>query len=206
MPRLILRLLSLALLFPAGAWSQASPDPGIDFGRISDIDRITRDRDAVKRAAGSLAKLELAYTSSGDLKSTLTKTSLQSVRILVEVNGKQIKKIAASKKPKLQESVQPGPLRVKALWSRPGSRMEAKCEANLDVGFKQVLFWPYGGDDGFTCEIIDLYLPDEVFQAWKGSLAQDQIPGFNHCATTTHRESAAFWKCIDGAGIPFPQR
>lgn len=84
--------------------------------------------------------------------------------------------------------------------------MEAKCETHLDVGFKQVLFWPYGGDDGFTCEIIDHYLPEEEFDAWKNALTQEQIPGFNNCATTQHRESPGFWKCIDEAKIPFPDR
>ncbi len=198
----------LFLMMPLSALSQpaARPGPLANGARISDIDRITRQRDAIKDASGAMARLELAYTGSGDLKSTFIKTSMQSLRITLEVNGKQIKKLALSKKTKLEEAVDPGPMHVKAIWSRPGTRAEATCEADLGIGFKQVLFWPYGGTDGFHCEIIDHYFPDEIFQSWKGALTQEQIPGFNHCATTTHRESSAFWQCIDAAEIPFPQR
>lgn len=202
---------SLLILFflclPAVTWSQAAAPGPLPSGRgISDIDRLTRDRENIKSSAGSMGRLELAYSSSGDLKSSFIKTGMHSLRLTLEVNGKQIKKLAASKKPKLEEAVEPGPMRVKAIWSRPGTRLDHTCEADLDVGFKQVLFWPYGGDDGFHCEIIDLYFPDEVFQAWKNDLTQEQIPGYNQCATTHHRESSPFWKCIDEAGIPFPQR
>lgn len=197
----------LSALVPAVALAQASPPPLPPIGDpISDIDRMTRERDANKRFfTKTMATLHLTYNGSGDLRTQLIKTELQSLFMTVQVDGKQIKGIAKNEKPKVQEAVDAGPLRVKGRWSRPGTRRETECRGELVVGFQQVVFLPYGGEHGFSCAIEMRNLPEEVYEEWKAGLDADQSAAYYDCTTRHARGSADFWGCVDAAGVPFPQ-
>ena len=197
--------LSLFALLPAVALAQASPAPLPPGAPISDIDRMMRDKDTNERFhSKTMVTLNLTYTSAGDLKSSLIKTEAHSLFMTVEVNGKQVKRIASSKKPKVQEAVEAGPIHVTGRWARPGIRRETKCKGELTVGFQQIVFLPYGGVDGFSCHVEMRNLPEEVYEGWKAGFDADQTSAYGNCASRFPRGSAEFWSCIDGAGIPFP--
>ncbi len=172
----------------------------------SDLDRANRLRDTDSRDNSAIATMELTYWTSGDLKSVFVKHNPQNLFVTLEVDGAQLKELAKNKKPKVQEAVAPGALIAKGRWSRPGKRWETYCGGNLRVGFQQVVFLPYGGEDGyFGCEIMPRLLPDKVFNSWKDSLAGEQLTGYNDCAGVHPRGSSEFWSCIENSEIPFPE-
>ncbi len=201
-----LSLCALLTLLPAVALAQASPAPLPPGAPISDMDRLFREKDTNERFFNKrMATLNLTYTSSGDLKSSLVKTELHSLFMTVEANGKKIKAIAKTEKPKVQEAVEAGPLNVIGRWARPGTRRETKCSGELTVGFHHIVFLPYGGVDRFSCHVEMRNLPEEVYDQWKASFDPDQTSAYGGCASQYARGGAEFWSCIDGAGIPFPQ-
>ena len=205
-PRTVLICL-LSALVPAVALAQASPPPLAPLGpATSDIDRLTRERDTNKKFFNkTMATLNLTYSSSGDLTSSLIKTELHSLFMTVEVNGKQLKGLAKNEKPKVQEAVEAGKLNVKGRWSRPGIRRVTECEGELAVGFQQIVFLPYGDVHGFSCHVEPRNLPEEVYEEWQAGLDAEQAGAFQDCASQSPRGTAEFWSCIDGAGVPFPQ-
>ena len=202
---LVLFVLPLAL--PEAARSQEGAGPLGPLGPpISDLDMANRLKDTELRDTEALATLELTYTTSGDLKSVMVKKNPQNLFVTLELDGEQLKDIARNKKPKVKEAVQPGQLTAKGRWSRPGKRLETFCEGQLEVGFQQVVFFPYGGEDGyFGCEILPRLLPDEEFTAWKEGLPSEQSQAYYECAGVHPRGSGDFWTCIDKSGIPFPR-
>ncbi len=197
---------ALSALVPAVTLAQASPEPASAGPPISSIDRLTRDRDTKKQFfSNTMVTLNLTYKSSGDLRSSLIKTEAHNLFMTVEVNGQQIKGIAKSKKPKVQEAVKAGPMNVKGRWARPGTRLETKCSGELTVGFQQIAFLPYGGKDGFSCYVEKRTLAEEVYEEWKAAFDPEQKGAHGNCATQHARGSTEFWSCIEGAGIPFPE-
>ncbi|MEM7585661.1 MAG: hypothetical protein AAF560_19890 [Acidobacteriota bacterium] len=204
-------LLLLLLVVPSAAWAQpgrpGSPGALGPLGpATSDLDRANRLRDTSLRDTSVLATMELSYRASGDLKTALIKHNPQNLFVTLEVDGEQLKKLAKNKKPKLQEAVPPGVLMAKGRWSRPGKRYETHCGGNLNVGFQKVIFFPYGGEEGFFgCEILPRLLPDKVFNGWKDNLEGEQLKGYNDCAGVHPRGSSEFWSCIENSEIPFPQ-
>ncbi len=201
-----LLLCTLLALMPAVAFGQAARGELATGARISDLDRMTRDRDANERFfSKTMATLNLTYQSSGDLRSSLIKTELHSLFMTVEVNGELVKGIAKSKKPKVQEAIKAGPLNVKGRWARPGTRRETECMGELTVGFQQIAFLPYGGDDGFSCHVEVRILPKEVYEEWRATFDSEQVGAYVNCVTEHTRGSTEFWNCIDSAGIPFPR-
>ncbi len=206
-----MRVLSMALLItwiPAAAALAQAPSPGPlgGVGRpISDLNKMIRERDTAERFhSDTMVTLNLTYNSSGDLKSSLIKHEGHSVFMTLEVNGDQIKRIAKTEKPKVQEAVEPGPMDVTGRWARPGTRLRTRCTGELTVGFQQIVFLPYGGVDGFSCHIEMRNLPDEVYEEWKAGLDADQTEATSVCGSQHPRGSADYWKCIDGSGVPFP--
>ena len=206
----ILRTLSMSFLLallPAIALAQASPSPptGTLGGPISDMSRMTRQRDTNEQYhSNTMATLNLTFNSSGDLKSSLIKNEGHSLFTTVEINGALIKRIAKSEKPKVQEAVKPGPIDVKVRWARPGKRTNARCTGELVVGFQQIVVLPYGGVDGLSCHVEMRSLPQEVYDQWKAGLDADQAEARDVCGSQHSRGSADFWLCIDSAGVPFP--
>ncbi len=210
--RSIPTLVSLALLLALApgtleAQSPGGPEPLGPLGRpISDLDLENRLRDAHKRNNASIGTLELSYRGSGDLWSSMKKASPQGLFVTVEVDGDQVKKIAKSEKPKVQEAVPTGVFDVKARLSRPGRRLVTECHTELDVGYFQVIFLPYGGRQGyFSCEILPRLLPDETIAEWRQGFDAGQTRAFSECASAQPRGSTGYWTCIEGAGIPLPQ-
>ena len=205
---LLISALALAVL-PGAVLAQApsGPPPLPPLGRpISDLDLENRLRDAQERNRDGVATLELSYQSSGDLWSSMKKTNPQGLFVTIEVNGSHVKNIAKGKKPKIQEAVPTGVLDVKARLSRPGKRLETKCFAELTVGYHQVIFLPYGGEEGyFSCQVLPRLLPDELVAEWKEGFDDEQKQAFATCASTHARGGTAYWTCIESAGIPFPQ-
>ena len=135
----------------------------------------------------------------------MQKTNPQGLFFTLEVNGSQVKNVARGKKLKVAEAVEPGELRVLAKLSRPGKRLTTDCYAEMAVGFQQVIFLPYGGEEGyFSCHILPRLLPDEVVAEWKDGFEQQEKAAFRECAETLPRGSTAYWTCIESAGIPFP--
>ncbi len=196
----------LTMGIPTLTLAQAGPSPDVQGAPISDLDRLTRERDTNKRFfSKTMATLHLTYQSSGDLKSSLLKKEGHSVFMTVEVDGDLIKGIAKNKKPKVQEAVRAGPIEVKGRWARPGTRLQTKCAGELTVGFQQIVFLPYGGTDGFSCHVETRILPDAVYDAWKDGFDLEQTGAYGACATQHPRGSTEFWTCIDQAGMPFPQ-
>ena len=200
-------LFVVALLLPAAAWSQASRGPLPSLGPpTSDLDRANRLKDTDLRDIEALATLEILYRSSGDLMTRMVKKNPQNLFVTVELDGAQLKNISRNKKPKVQEAVSSGLLSAKGRWSRPGKRLEATCEKQLEVGFQQIVFLPYGGEKGFfSCEVLPRLLADERFDAWKGALVDDQAQAYHQCAGVHPRGSGNFWSCIETAGITFPE-
>ncbi len=201
-----LLLCALLILVPAVAFAQASPAPlGSIGGPISDMDRMMREKDTNERFFNkAMVTLNLSYNGSGDLRSSLIKHEGHSVFTTLQVNGKHIKGIAKSKKPKIQEAVAAGPLNVTGRWARPGTRLATKCIGELTVGFQQIIFLPFGGIDDFSCHVQIRILPEEVYSEWKAAFDPDQSGAYSQCASKHPRGSTEFWSCIDGAGIPFP--
>ena len=197
----------LMLLAAVTAWPQSGRPPLPPLGPpISDLDLANRLKDAALANTDYLATLELSLRGSGDLWSVMKKTNPQGLFVTVEISGALVKDIAKGKKPKVAEAISPGPLNIKARHSRPGKRLEERCEGELTVGFQQVIFLPYGGHEGyFSCEIIPRLLPDDVFAQWKESIAADKAQAYSDCASVHPRGSGEFWTCIDGAGITLPE-
>lgn len=207
MPKTAAALLLVFVVFlPATARSQSSKPPLPALGpRISDLGLETRLNEAAERNSEAIATLEFSYLSSGDLRTVMKKTNPQGLFVTVEVNGSQVKNIARNKKLKVAEAVEAGRLRVKARWSRPGKRLETECQGETAVGFQQVIFLPYGGDEGyFSCQVLPRLLPDEVVAEWKDGFEQAETEAFRSCAETLPRGSTSYWTCIESAGIPFP--
>lgn len=200
-----LLLFAVLLLIPAVALAQASPAPLNPLGGpISDIDRMMREKDTNERFHNqALLTLNLSYNSAGDLRSTLTKSGLHSVFMTLEVDETLIKKIAKSKKPKVQEAVKPGQINVKGRWARPGTQLKTKCIGELTVGFHQVVFLPYGGE-GFTCVVEPRNLPKEVWTEWQAGFTDAQKGSYNQCVSKNPNGGGGFWTCIEGAGIALP--
>jgi hypothetical protein len=166
---------------------------------------MNRERDALSRRTDALATLLLSYRSSGELTSSLEKTSPQSLVVRVTVGGTQVKSLAKGSKPKVAKGVEPGPIKLEATWSRPGTRLKTTCEAELQVGFQEVLIVPYGGSDGFSCEVMPRLLPDDLFEEWKNTLEIYQARAAAECSQSDEAEGVGFWTCIEQAGIPLPQ-
>ena len=201
-----LLLVALCILLPATAWSQASRPPLGPVGPpISDLDLANRLKQAGLQNTEYIATLELSLKTSGDLWSVMEKNYPQGLFVTVEVNENLVKNVAKGKKPKVAEAIGSGPLNIKARFTRPGKRLEERCYGELSVGFQQVVFLPYGGDEGyFSCEIVPRLLPDDVFAEWKKNIAKDKTEAYFGCAGTHPRGSADFWRCIDDAGIALP--
>jgi hypothetical protein len=135
----------------------------------------------------------------------MKKTNPQGLFFTLEVDGTQVKNVARGKKLKVEEAVEHGELRVLAKLSRPGRRLTAVCKADMAVGFRQVIFLPYGGDEGyFSCHILPRLLPDELVAEWKEGFEQKEKEAFRDCAETLPRGSSSYWACIESAGIPLP--
>ena len=206
---LVRKGLALAILLALSAsagFSQSTPpvDPGIGPGPISDIDRLSRQRDALLRRTDTMARLLLSYRGSGELTSSLEKTNPQGLFVRAAVNGTPIKKLAKSGKPKVVTGIEPGLLEVEATWSRPGTRFKTKCEASLQVGFHQAVILPYGGTDNFSCQVSPRLLSEEVLEAWKSDLKGDEVSLLANCSGSEAMGSPEFWDCVDRAGLPFP--
>ncbi len=200
-----LLLLSLLTLMPAAALAQASQSPLATDGPISDMDRMMREKDTDERFFNrAMVTLNMSYNGSGDLRSSLIKHEGHSVFMTVQVNGKQVKGIAKSKKPKIQEAVAAGPIHVTGRWARPGTQRRTKCDGDLTVGFHNIVFVPFGGIDDFSCFVTIRILPDEVYDEWKADFDTDQTNAYGECASQHPRGGTEFWTCIDGAGIPLP--
>ncbi len=187
--------------------SQDSRSPLGSLGPpISDLDMTNRMKDTELRDTEALATLELTYWNTGDLKSILVKKNPQNLFVTLELDGAQLKDIARNKKPKVKEAVKPGRLTAKGRWSRPGKRLETICEGQLQIGFQQVIFFPYGGEDGyFGCHVLPMLLPDEEFTAWKEALPSQQSEAYYQCAGVHPRGSGDFWNCIEESDIPLPR-
>ncbi len=207
-PHSLIPLVLLLVLVPGTLLAQASrPGPlGPVGAALSDMGLEKRLNEAHKRNTDSIGTLELSYRGSGDLWSSMKKTNPQGLFVTIEVNGDQVKKIAKSQKPKVQEAVPLGVFDVKARLSRPGKRLVTECYTELKVGYFQVIFLPYGGRDAyFSCEVLPRLLPDEVVAEWRKGFDADQTQAFSECATTNPRGSTGYWTCIEGAGITLPQ-
>ena len=200
-----LLLCTLLLLFPTIALAQASQSPLSTDAPISDMDRMMREKDTAERFFNkALVTLNLSYNGAGDLRSSLIKHEGNSVFVTVEVNGKLVKGIAKSKKPKVQEAVEAGPIHVTGRWARPGTRLGTKCKGELTVGFHEIFFLPFGGIDDFTCHVRMRLLSEEVYNEWQTSFDADQTTAYGECVGQHPRGGSEFWTCIDKAGIPFP--
>jgi hypothetical protein len=192
-------------LIPVATYSQDRRGPLPALGpRTSDLNMTVRLNEAAERNKDSIGTLLFSYLSSGDLRTIMQKTSPQGLFFALEVNGKQVKKVARGKKLKVEEAVEAGELRVLAKLSRPGKRLSAECSADMAVGFQQVIFLPYGGDEGFSCYVLPRLLPDELVAEWKDGFEQKEKEAFRDCAETLPRGSSSYWACIESAGIPFP--
>lgn len=202
-----LLLWSLLTLIPAVAFAQASPEPLGSLGApASDLSRMTRDKETGEKFFNkTMATLNLVYQSSGDLRSSLVKTELNSLFMTIEVNGAKVKNVAKTEKPKVQEAVQAGTMEVKGRWARPGTRLQTKCSGELAVGLHKIVFLPYGGTDRFSCHVEVRHLSEEAYAGWQASLDTDQAGASGNCDTQHTRGSAEFWSCIDSADVPFPQ-
>lgn len=202
-----LALLVLWTVLPLAAVAQgpAGPPPLPPGPGMSDLDMANRLNQAGLKQTDYLATLELSLRNSGDLWSIMKKTAPQGLFVTVEHDGALIKDIAKSKKPKVAEAVGPGVLNIKARYTRPGKRYEERCYGELSVGFQQVVFLPYGGEDGyFSCQVLPRLLPDEVFAEWKKGIAAEKTQSYSDCASVHPRGSGGFWTCIDAAGIVLP--
>ena len=151
-----LLFVSLALN-PIAAYSQASKPPLAPLGpRTSDLNMTTRLNEAAERNRDSIGTLLFSYLGSGDFRTVMKKTNPQGLFFTLEVDGTQVKNVARGKKLKVEEAVEHGELRVLAKLSRPGRRLSAVCKADMAVGFRQVIFLPYGGEEGyFSCHILE---------------------------------------------------
>ena len=96
-------------------------------------------------------------------------------------------------------------MEVLARWNRPGTKLQAECLAQLKVGVQEILFLPYGGAEGFSCEVVPRLLAPEEVETWTQRLEEDQIVAFEECEAAHQTGGDAFWACVDGAGLPFPQ-
>ena len=200
-------LTALLLVLPGSdGFAQSTPPPstGIGPGPISDIDRLTRQREALQARTDTIATLLLSYKSSGELTSSLEKTNPQGLVVRALVGGTQIKKLAKGDKPKVATGIEPGLVEVEATWMRPGTRLKTKCETTLDVGFYQAWILPYGGNENFSCEIAPRSVPAETIETWVKSLDPGQISAVSECAGSDAVADNRFWACIDRAGLPLP--
>lgn len=204
--RLAIFVLAFLTWLPSSAPAQEGAPPlGPAGPQISLIDLANRLYEVGLRNTEYLATLELSLRSSGDLWSVFHKSSPQGLFVTVEVEDKLIKDIAKNDKVKVAEVVGPGALEVKGRFVRPGKRVEYRCFGELTVGFQQVVFLPYGGNDGnFSCVVAPRLLPDEHYDAWVQGLPAESAQAFSDCSAVNARGSSGFWSCIDGAGIPLP--
>lgn len=189
---------TMLVLSTGGAFAQIG-DPA------SRIDRMTRQREALKRRTDALATLLLSYESSGKLTSSLEKTNPQSLILRATVDGALVKGLARGRKPKVAEGIEQGRLRVEATWTRPGTRLRARCEAELQVGFQEVHVYPSGGTENFSCRIFPRFLPDEIFEEWNKALEADETLVVAACAESEEMGSAGFWMCVDRSGLSLPE-
>jgi hypothetical protein len=211
MPRAVVAVAATLLfvslaLNPTAAYSQASKPPLAPLGpRTSDLNMTTRLNEAAERNRDSIGTLLFSYLGSGDFRTVMKKTNPQGLFFTLEVDGTQVKNVARGKKLKVEEAVEHGELRVLAKLSRPGRRLTAVCKVDMAVGFRQVIFLPYGGDEGyFSCHILPRLLPDELVAEWKEGFEQKEKEAFRDCAETLPRGSSSYWACIESAGIPLP--
>ena len=191
--------LVLLLLLPASSALAQSGPP-----QPSSIGRINREVDALERRTAALATLLLSYTSGGELTSSLRKANPQGLFVRAKINGTPIKGLAKGKKRKVAVGIEPGVILMEVSWSRPGTRLKTECQADLQVGFQEVLILPYGGNENFSCEILPRVPAEEILEEWKKGLDADEADVLAGCLESHETLSTGFWSCIDSAGLSFP--